>query len=155
MSAQGIPTETAQPGLLGRPEAVLAIACLRRLNDSRDTVATAEILSLADCEAPEVWLQDRLGFLAAGGKSGEWRAGDRLSAHRAAGQAAHAGAAAHAARGAGAGDRTRRSAAPRAPLGAGWEGGRARLANLEALLGLAEQYEDSAAPRAVPPPSPD
>ena len=54
-----VPWATEQPGLLATPEAVLALACLRRLNDPRDTVASAEILSLADCEDPESWLADR------------------------------------------------------------------------------------------------
>jgi ATP-dependent helicase/nuclease subunit A len=43
-----IPSSTAQPGLLSQPEIVLALACPRRLNDERDTIATAEIGPLED-----------------------------------------------------------------------------------------------------------
>ena len=68
-----VPWATEQPGLLATPEAVLALACLRRLNDPRDTVASAEILTLADCEDPESWLADRLRYLGAGGDSARWR----------------------------------------------------------------------------------
>lgn len=72
-----VPWATQQAGLLGTPEAVLAIACLRRLNDPRDTLATAEIVSLADSTAPEVWLTDRLRYLSAEGQSSRWlEAGD-------------------------------------------------------------------------------
>jgi ATP-dependent helicase/nuclease subunit A len=56
----GIPTATAQPGLLATPEATLAMACLRRLNDASDTIASAEIIALADGAEPEAWLLDRL-----------------------------------------------------------------------------------------------
>lgn len=65
LRAQGIPAAIEQPGLLGTPEAVLAIACLRRLNDPSDTIASAEILSLAGCEEPETWVADRLRLMAA------------------------------------------------------------------------------------------
>lgn len=64
LSEVAIPTETAQPGLLKKPEAVLAIACLRRLADEADTLATAEIVSLTSCDEPEIWLQHRLNYLA-------------------------------------------------------------------------------------------
>lgn len=68
---------TSRPGLLATPEATLALACLRRLNDSGDTIATAEIISLADSAEPEVWLADRLAYLANGGSRSLWReAGD-------------------------------------------------------------------------------
>ncbi len=70
---QAVPATTAQPGLLGRPECVLALACLRRLHDATDTIATAEILSLADCEEPEHWLADRLQWLAQDGRPERWR----------------------------------------------------------------------------------
>lgn len=70
-----VPWATQQSGLLSTPEAVLALACLRRLNDPRDTLASAEIVSLADCEEPESWLSDRLRYLEAGGDSGQWRDG--------------------------------------------------------------------------------
>jgi len=68
-----VPWATKQPGLLSTPEAVLALACLRRLNDPRDTLASAEIVSLADCEEPESWLADRLRYLERGGNGGLWR----------------------------------------------------------------------------------
>ena len=69
---QGIPSATAQSGLLATPEATLALACLRRLNDPGDTIATAEIVSLADCLEPEQWVADRLRYLDAGGKADTW-----------------------------------------------------------------------------------
>ena len=72
LSKQGIPVATAQPGLLATPEATLALACLRRLNDPGDTVATAEIISLSDCLQPEIWVADRLNYLAQGGEAHLW-----------------------------------------------------------------------------------
>jgi superfamily I DNA/RNA helicase len=72
MSAQGIPVATAQPGLLKTPEATLALACLRRLNDPGDTIATAEIISLSDGLEPEVWVADRLKYLAQDGDADLW-----------------------------------------------------------------------------------
>jgi ATP-dependent helicase/nuclease subunit A len=73
LQAQRIMASTEQPGLLSRPEIVLALACLRRLNDERDTIATAEIVSLADCEDPEVWLAERLAWLNSGAPAATWR----------------------------------------------------------------------------------
>ena len=64
LTESGIPTETAQPGLLAKPEAVLAIACLRRLADEADTLATAEIVSLTSGNDAEVWLKNRLHYVA-------------------------------------------------------------------------------------------
>lgn len=64
LRAQGVPSSIAQAGLMKTPEAILATACLRRLNDPSDTIASAEIVSLADCEEPEVWVADRLKFMA-------------------------------------------------------------------------------------------
>ena len=72
LSEFGIPVAIAQAGLLKTPEAVLAMACLRRLNDPGDTVATAEMVSLADSVAPEIWLADRLAYLEAGGEPEQW-----------------------------------------------------------------------------------
>lgn len=69
----GVPAATAQPGLLATPEGTLALACLRRLNDPSDTVATAEILSLVDGQEPEAWLADRLNYLQQGGRRSTWR----------------------------------------------------------------------------------
>lgn len=74
-----IPVSTAQPGLLAQPEVVLALACIRRLNDEHDTIATAEIVSLATCEDPDSWLADRLAWLDAENKPSDWKeAGDEL-----------------------------------------------------------------------------
>jgi ATP-dependent helicase/nuclease subunit A len=69
----GVPAMTAQPGLLATPEAVLALACMRRLNDPGDTIASAEIISLADCSEPEDWVLDRLAWLESGGDPARWR----------------------------------------------------------------------------------
>jgi ATP-dependent helicase/nuclease subunit A len=69
----GVPAMTAQPGLLATPEAVLALACLRRLNDPGDTIASAEIISLADGSEPETWVADRLDYLNQGGDPARWR----------------------------------------------------------------------------------
>ena len=69
----GVPAMTEQPGLLATPEAVLAVACLRRLNDPSDTLASAEIVFLVDCGEPEVWVADRLRYMATGAPANEWR----------------------------------------------------------------------------------
>ncbi|NNM61114.1 MAG: UvrD-helicase domain-containing protein, partial [Steroidobacteraceae bacterium] len=73
LRSRNIAAATAQPGLLQCPEIVLALACLRRLNDERDTIATAEIVSLADCEDPDRWLAERLAWLDAGASADAWR----------------------------------------------------------------------------------
>ncbi len=73
LQAQGIRASTEQPGLLNRPEIVLALACLRRLNDERDTIATAEIVSLSECEDPDVWLGERLAWLETQEPPTAWR----------------------------------------------------------------------------------
>ena len=73
LRSAGLATSTAQPGLLATPESVLSMACLRRLNDVSDTIATAEILALADCAEPESWLLERLQYLAQGGQRNTWR----------------------------------------------------------------------------------
>ena len=72
LAALGVPSATAESGLLAKPEAALALACLRRLNDPEDTVSVAEILSLADCLEPEEWLADRLAYIQAQGTPSEW-----------------------------------------------------------------------------------
>ena len=66
MSAIGIPVQIERTGLLGTPEACLALACLRRMADPTDTLATAEIIALSDSKEPEDWLQNRLEYLEAG-----------------------------------------------------------------------------------------
>jgi len=139
----GIPAMTAQPGLLKTPEAVLAVACLRRLNDASDTLASAEIISLSDCDDPEIWVSDRLSFLNAGHLSQDWReTGDQ--AHRILSRLAT----------------LRQDLLLMAPAEAlataiadchlpsivlGWsrsaDRGRIRIANLEALVAMARQYE--------------
>ncbi|MEF8703564.1 MAG: UvrD-helicase domain-containing protein [Candidatus Accumulibacter sp. UW26] len=80
---RGIPCATAQPGLLKTPEATLAMACLRRLDDPGDTLATAEIVSMADGAEPEQWVADRLRYLNAGGLADEWleKDGEQGKAH--------------------------------------------------------------------------
>jgi len=139
-----VPWATQQSGLLSTPEAVLALACLRRLNDPWDTLASAEIVSLADCEEPESWLVDRLRYLEGGGDSGLWRDGAN-NGHPLLSRIA----------------KVREQAALLSPYAAmelviaqcdlagrvlRWSRdelvARVRLANLQAVLGLARSYEE-------------
>ena len=140
----GVAAATAQPGLLDTPEATLALACLRRLNDPSDTVATAEILSLHGGLEPEQWLADRLQYLQRDGRKSTWREmGD--DAHLVLAQIL----------------RLRQELPLLTPYEAlrrviaacdipkttlQWRPSeavaRTRLANLQALLGMATQYED-------------
>jgi ATP-dependent helicase/nuclease subunit A len=59
----GIPVAFKRPGLLTTPEGALGLACLRRVADRRDTLASAEIRTLVKSESPENWLEDRMRFL--------------------------------------------------------------------------------------------
>lgn len=142
--AAAVPFATGHTGLLLRPETILALACLRRLNDPEDTIATAEIVSLGDCEEPECWLADRLAHLASGGLPHEWRE---------VGDAPHPVLGKIAAFRAEVGMLSPREAMERiisgcdlAPRVLRWCRGdveaRQRLANLDALISLAEAYED-------------
>ena len=50
------------------------MACLRRMNDPNDTVASALILTLADSSPVDTWLADRLNYIAIeGGKPQDWK----------------------------------------------------------------------------------
>jgi ATP-dependent exoDNAse (exonuclease V) beta subunit len=68
----GIPCEYKRSGLLATPEGCLAMACLRRLVDDSDTLASAEIITLSESSSPETWLADRIEWLQSGEKSKTW-----------------------------------------------------------------------------------
>jgi ATP-dependent exoDNAse (exonuclease V) beta subunit len=72
LRAAQVPIKMTLKGLLTVPEVCLATACLRRLNDRTDTRATAEIIALADCAEPETWIADRLAWLERGEQSYAW-----------------------------------------------------------------------------------
>jgi ATP-dependent helicase/nuclease subunit A len=74
LTVAGLTVSRAQPGLLATPEVHLTVACLRRLVDAGDTLASAEIIALKTCGAPEDWLQNRLDYLAEGRPSHRWGA---------------------------------------------------------------------------------
>jgi ATP-dependent exoDNAse (exonuclease V) beta subunit len=67
-----VPMKMSLDGLLTVPEVCFAKACLRRLTDPSDTLATAEIVAFADGDDPERWLAHRLRHLAAGRSSSDW-----------------------------------------------------------------------------------
>lgn len=70
----GIPSASPRSGLLGTAEAIYVMACLRRMNDPTDTVATALVLTMAEGTPVEAWLEDRLKHLAVeGARSHEWK----------------------------------------------------------------------------------
>jgi ATP-dependent exoDNAse (exonuclease V) beta subunit len=60
LAAMRIPLRYQRPGLLTTPEGCLAMACLRRLLDPRDSLASAEIHTLTTCAGPEAWLAERI-----------------------------------------------------------------------------------------------
>ena len=63
LSEAKLPIRYKRPGLLATPEGCLALACLRRLIDPLDTLASAEIYSLTNCESPEDWVAQRMAYL--------------------------------------------------------------------------------------------
>ena len=71
-----VPMKMTLTGLLETPEVALVKSCLRRLADRTDTLATAEIMALADCAEPEEWLTDRLRWLDGDGDAMAWGEAD-------------------------------------------------------------------------------
>lgn len=67
-----IPMKMTLSGLLQVPEVCLAKACLRRVNDASDTLATAEIVALASGSEPQAWLSERLKWLQEHNESCAW-----------------------------------------------------------------------------------
>ncbi|ANG62602.1 hypothetical protein A8C75_08975 [Marinobacterium aestuarii] len=63
-AVQGLDVSYTRPGLLATPECTLAIACLRRVSDRNDSLATAEIRMLAMGESVPEWLPERLNYVA-------------------------------------------------------------------------------------------
>ena len=63
LSDAKLPIRYKRPGLLSTPEGCLAMACLRRLIDPLDTLASAEIQTLTQCDNPEAWIAQRMAFL--------------------------------------------------------------------------------------------
>lgn len=63
----GIPSASPRAGLLGTPEVIFVLACLRRLLDAGDTVASALVLTLADGATVDEWLADRLKYIGTEG----------------------------------------------------------------------------------------
>ncbi|MDB4442723.1 PD-(D/E)XK nuclease family protein, partial [bacterium] len=70
--AIGIPVQIERAGLLDTPEGCLSLACLRRMADPKDTLASSEIIALSDCKEPESWLENRLKYLKDGNPSYLW-----------------------------------------------------------------------------------
>ena len=77
----GLAVSYKRPGLLATPECTLALACLRRMADPRDTLASAEIRTLADGHPVEQWLPERLVQLQEAQRTILWgETGDNASA---------------------------------------------------------------------------
>lgn len=144
LSRCGVPSASGRPGLLSTPEALFVTACLRRLQDPTDTVASALIVSLSSGADHAAWLNDRLEFLAADGKPHHWQVtGDnahpllaRLEALRPRLRALTPSEAL----------RLAKSESHVAELASRWsrtpqEAG-TRIANVEALLAMAKTYEE-------------
>ena len=78
MKTAGIPCEGERSGLRSRPVRALLLACLRRLNDRWDSLASAEILALSAGLSPEDWLEERMDYLAQPrADQGLWRCSGR------------------------------------------------------------------------------
>lgn len=75
LSRWGVPSASPRAGLLVTLEAIFVLACLRRLLDPGDTVASALVLALADGMPVQEWLADRLDFISKeGAVSHQWKA---------------------------------------------------------------------------------
>ena len=61
---RGLSVNLEQTGLFATPEVRFARACLRRLADPQDSLATAEIIALSGSLPSEEWLAKRLDYLA-------------------------------------------------------------------------------------------
>lgn len=144
LTTLGLPVSIRQAGLLKTPEAALALACLRRLADQLDTLASAEIIALGTSRTPEEWLTHRLEYLEAGHEPSAWGiAGtetvpvlQRLAEERQQLSLLSPSEALDRAIWAGEVERTIRLWGPTEQRSA------QRLVNLEALRGYAQQYED-------------
>lgn len=70
---RGIDVVIAGQGLLATPECRLAMACLRRLLDAKDSLATAEIVALENQHQTQEWIEQRIQFVQARVKEqGKW-----------------------------------------------------------------------------------
>lgn len=63
---RGVPVALSRIGLLETPEVMLALACLRRLADPSDSLAAAEIISIATGSNAESWLAERISAVENG-----------------------------------------------------------------------------------------
>jgi ATP-dependent exoDNAse (exonuclease V) beta subunit len=136
----GVRAARARTGLLSTPESILALACLRRALDKRDSLSTAELAVLtSERPGPDDWLLERLRYLETGQPQEDWRRDDPTVAAL---------------------DRLHRDLPALSPsealdraLDAGqvhrrvlaWGRSPVRLGNLEALRSLATDYEASCA----------
>jgi ATP-dependent exoDNAse (exonuclease V) beta subunit len=64
LTQRGYAVTLSQSGLLATPEVRLALACLRRLADPTDSLASAEIVALGAAQEPEEWLESRLKYVS-------------------------------------------------------------------------------------------
>jgi ATP-dependent helicase/nuclease subunit A len=143
-AAKGIPTQMERPGLLSTPEASLALACLRRLADASDTLASAEIIALSVGGEPEAWLENRLSYIESGKPWHLWGEGEGFehpvltSISRGRGKIGHLSPAEALTFVIGIAD-IRRTLAAWGPNE--WRQ-RQRLQNIDALVAFAEEYEE-------------
>ncbi|MBM4275176.1 MAG: DNA helicase UvrD [Deltaproteobacteria bacterium] len=128
----GISASLPRRGLLAQPECVLALACLRYLVDPQDRLAVAEILHYTEDPAdPQKWFRQWLANPKNGPKSScaifpKLDSRRKKLIHLTPGEVMELALSAGEVR-----DRV-----------VGWGSGAKRLANLEALRGLAVTYED-------------
>lgn len=135
LSDLGIPAMAMRPGLLSTRECAAAVAALRLVADRRDGVAAA---TLVDILSEEPWLEDRLRECQADGdvpfKDHPLLARLDVFDHRVLSPSAAVAAVI--------------DAMMLPDHAAGWGDAGLRGANLDTLLGLAEEYEDGAHGRA-------
>lgn len=141
----GVPSASPRAGLLGTPEAIFVLACLRRLLNAGDTIASALVLTLTDGVPVQEWLTDRLQFLSVADTAAHhWKAtGDAAHPLLARLEALRPKLAALTPKEA---LRLAKAESQVARVASQWSNtphqARTRIANVEALIGLAASYED-------------